>query len=214
MHSIAMQVLNMYAPRISDAIWSSTMEIPKYSFSARHVIEMLGLQDNVPLIQSALLNPTEHLSSGARKREAGKKLFPTANAVATTVKKTLENYWASKELGLTQKCVPWKMVQKLGLREDVVLKWAVKLWEEMKDARAKYLPHDAYLKLLFLDGVQEEEEGTGVGGARVGGTDMEEGFMRVPVRGGGDRGAFGKYEVIMFDEAQVCICSFWVLGVY
>lgn len=177
------------------------MEIPLYSFSARHVIEMLGLKDNINMVASALTNPSSHSLPGTRRRQEGKKLFPTANSVASCVKKTLEKYWSSKDLELSQKSLPFAMIKELGLRSDVVLRWADELWKGMIATKVRYVPHDAYLKLLYLDGVQHEE-GTGVSCVRVGGA-YGEGVG--PIRGNGDAAAFGQYDVIMFDEAQVCI---------
>lgn len=205
MHAIAIGALHIYAPRVRDSLpdfnktindrrsWDGrmpTMEIPRYSFTAGHVIEMLGLKDNTNMITSALINPSLHSLPGARKRQEGKKLFPTANSVASCVKKALEKYWSLKDLELSRKSLPFSMIEALGLRSDVLLEWADKLWKGMVAAKVRYFPHDAYLKLLYLDGVQQG------GGAGVGGTYW---------RGDGDKAVFGKYEVIMFDEAQVCI---------
>lgn len=121
--------------------------------------------------------------------------FPTANVVASCVKKTLEGYWSSKDLELSRNQLPSKMIWKLGLNSDVLFKWAENLWEGMVAGKVRYVPHDAYLKLFHLDGVQQAETGVGSGHMSL-------------VRGDGDIAAFGQYEVIMFDEAQVCIQVF------
>lgn len=182
-----------------------TMEIPPYSFSAKHVVEMLNLENGTNMIRSALANPELHSLPGARRRQEGKMLFPAANAVASCVKRTLERYWSSKDLELGRESLPFAMIGKLGLRSDVLLRWAKKLWKGMVAAEVKYFPHDAYLKLLYLDGVQQKEGSTGVGGV---GLNSVRGSGVNIVRGGGDTAAFGQYEVIMFDEAQVCIHVF------
>lgn len=215
MHSIAIRALHIYAPKIKDSLsdinktigdrrsWDGrmpTMEIP-HSFTAGNVVEMLGLKDNTNMIISALISPSSHSLPGVKNRQEGKMLFPTANSVATCVKKALEKYWSSKDLELSWKSLPSAMIKALGLRSDVLLGWADKLWKGMVAAKVRYFSHDAYLKLLYLDGVQQEE-GTGVGGVNVGGAYWKRVNL---VRGDGDKAAFGKYEVIMFDEAQVCI---------
>lgn len=215
MHSVAYQVLHMISPQIKDSLpdfgktiydrrsWDGKM--PKMeicSFSAVNVIEMLGLRDSVK-ITSALVDPTAHSLPGTRVTRDGVKPFPTANSVATVVKKTLEKYWSSRDLELNRRCVPWAMVEKLGLKGEVLLKWADELWKEMVAAKARYFSHDGYLKLLHLDGIQAEPEGTGVGGTRISGVDGMDGIERGLVRGEGDRVAFSRYNVIMFDEAQV-----------
>lgn len=214
MHSIAFRALNTYAPQIRDSLpdfnktikdrrlWDGrmpTMEIPSSSFTSRHVIEMLQLENNTAMITSALINPSLYSLPGSRKKKEeeddGKMRFPTANVVASCVKKTLERYWSSKNLELSRNQLPLKMIWKLGLNSDVLFKWAENLWEGMVAGKVRYVPHDAYLKLFHLDGVQQAE--TGVESAHGG-----------LVRGGGDMAAFGQYDVIMFDEAQVCIQGF------
>lgn len=206
MHSIALRALHKYAPQIRDSLpdfkktmkdrrsWDGrmpTMEIPS-SFTSRHVIEMLQLENNTAMIISALIDPSLYSLPGSTKKEEGKMRFPTANVVASCVKKTLEKFWSSKDLELSLKQLPLGIIWKLGLKSDVLFKWAENLWERMVGGKVRYVPHDAYLKLFHLDGVQQV--GTGVGSAH--------GSL---VRGDVDIAAFGQYEVIMFDEAQVCI---------
>lgn len=169
-----------------------TMEILSSSFTVKHVIEMLQLENNITMITSALINPSLYSLPGIKEKEEGKQRFPTANAVASCVKKTLEKFWSSKELGLSWRQLPFKMIEHLRLKSDVLFKWAESLWEGMIGAKVRYVPHDAYLKLFHLDGVQQNQQNL--------------------VRGDGDMAAFGQYDIIMFDEAQVCIQVF--LSIY
>lgn len=206
MHSIALRALHTYAPQIKDSLpdynktikdrrsWDGrmpTMEILSSSFTVKHVIEMLQLENNITMITSTLVKPSLYSLPGAKEGGEGKRRFPTANVVASCVKKTLEKFWSSKELGLSWRQLPFKMIEHLGLKSDVLLKWAESLWERMIGAKVKHVPHDAYLKLFHLDGVQQNQQNL--------------------VRGDGDTAAFGQYDIIMFDEAQVCIQVFFFL---
>lgn len=216
MHSVALSALQKCAPKVWNALpdpgrnfkdrrqdgCMPTMDLGA-NFGAREVIEILGLDEEK--ISSALANPQEHTPYGSRKKESGKKLFPTANAVATVVKKTLERYWSSKDVNIGRNCLPRSMLERLGLRGEILLRWAERIWKDVLNAKVKYLPHDAYLKILYLDGVEEQDEGTGVRGSRVAAAGGEMVTERPLVRGEGDKVAFGAYDVIMFDEAQVLL---------
>ena len=149
----------------------------------REIVELLKL-DSTNTITTSLTNPTAHYPPGRRVPSASKrgeinsqgcmKLFPTATSVATAVKWTLENFWNSTDQLVTGRCLPHRMIERLGLKSDVILQWAKDIWEAILRGCAPWLPHDAYLKLLHIRGQES----------------------------GADRLAFGVYDVIMFDEAQ------------
>jgi len=167
------------------------MPIPTF-WGNKDLVQVLKL-DEEQVIRDALLDPAAHFKPGRRNKKAPgqfeaaepgyehtqsqpgkKKPFPTATTVANVVKRTLERFWNSVESDVLGSCLPRLMIRKLGLKSSVVLRWAKNIWRDIRHAVAPWLPHDAYLKLMHLLGVET----------------------------GGDERAFGGYDAILFDEAQ------------
>lgn len=191
-HALALSVLRYVSPEIAAARLANTMVIPPF-WGTKDITQLLKL-DEEKVIAEALKNPAEHNKPGRRRvkkataesmraamdgpvysqDEPGKKPWPTATSVATTVKKGLERFWNSTAQKVDDKCLPQLMIDKLGLKAETVLQWVKDIWEDIYHGRAAWLPHDAYLKMLYLRGQEGE----------------------------GDERAFGFYDVIMFDEAQ------------
>lgn len=188
-HALALRVLEDISPRVYNAKALGTMPIPAH-WGNKDIVDLLKLS-NDKVIEDALAEPLAHMPPSKRKKrttaesewaaapsydgsQAGpQKPWPTASSVAQTVRKGLESFWASNELAVEEKFLPSHMIEKLGLKTNVVLDWVKTIWRDIMHGRAPWLPHDAYLKLLHIYG-----------------------------ENGGDQRAFGSYDIIMFDEAQ------------
>lgn len=178
MHALALGVLRYSSPQISAAKAANTMSIPSY-WGNKELSDYLKL-DEEGVIAKALENPDFHDKPGRRRKKntvesMGNKLpWPTTTTVATVVKMGLERFWNSIDKEVEEKSLPLSMIEKIGLKKEAVHQWVKGIWKDILEARAPWLPHDAYLKLLFLFGEQS----------------------------GGDQRAFGGYDIILFDEAQ------------
>jgi len=187
-HALALSVLRYNAPQVNAAKVNRVMPIPTY-WGNKEITNHLDLGTE-KVICKALVNPADHHQPGRRHKkttaessaiaagqistQASKKPWPTATSVATTVKLALEGFWNSTDQAVEERCLPQRMIEKLGLKSEVILQWVKGIWSDILLGRAPWLPHDAYLKLLHLRGEES----------------------------GGDEIAFGNYDIVMFDEAQ------------
>lgn len=138
----------------------------------REIVQILDLENNETL-KTAMLNPSRGL--------------PRASKVAKVINENLLTFFTSAEVEIDYASLHWGMADKLRLKKDVVLEWTRRAWDELQKLQGPCFPHDGYLKMVHLDGVDSEKEG---------------------VRCGADDLAFGQFDGIMFDEAQVSHTNF------
>jgi hypothetical protein len=176
-HALALRALIYVSPAAAEAKNQNTMQILNW-WGSKDIVKFLGL-DSVGTVRAALENPAGHEEpkkrrSNSRGGSGGKKPWPTAHSVSVAVKWGLDTFWNSVDRKVLEKHLPHRIINTLGLKKDVVLKWVQFVWQSIHDGKAPWLPHDAYLKLFHLYGEVGE----------------------------GDEMAFGSYDIIMFDEAQ------------
>lgn len=157
-------------------------------FGPRKILEILKIDD--AMIRDALINPRGHASPRTRQLPLGLKPFPSVYSVARVVHASLFSYMSSTEVEIGYECLHWIMTNKLGLKGDIVLGWIKLVWEEMSKGRFP-VPHNAYIKAFHLQAAQGDLAGGIQGRCKA------------------DIMAFDKYDIIMFDEAQVCVYVDW-----
>ncbi|TGZ84131.1 P-loop containing nucleoside triphosphate hydrolase protein [Ascodesmis nigricans] len=158
MHATALRELESISPVACAAKLANTMPIPD-NWGAKDLIILFQLDKHSTIIE-ALENPSNHMLPGERRKGRGAQLessistqkipFPTATTVATTIKITLERFWASTLSKITKYFLPGTMIEKVGLKPASVLRWAKLVWFNIEQGTAPWLPHDAYLKLMQL----------------------------------------------------------------
>lgn len=175
-HSCCHKAVTAVAPHLQGA-----MSNLNNFFGSSEIVKLLNLDDN--LIGEALVNPSLHAHPRVKKQNLdGKMPFPSPTSVAIRVKSAFENFCNSAELEITWRCLPTKLLDKMGLKHSAVLRWVERLWKGMTDGTDPYMTHDCYSKVVCLAASR-----------------MPEGQRNV-----GEAIAFGRYDVIMYDEAQVC----------